>query len=231
MTIICGTDFSENAQHAVRVAAAFARAQKELLVLVHACDDEPAIGTVDAWSKAAEGRLEDAARVLRAGGLEVETRVLVGTPDEELAKIGEALRAALIVVGFLGRRSAERWRAGSLPARLARSTAVPVLLVRDAEAFEASARGERPLRVLVAADFSLASDAAVAWSSSLRLLGPCQITLLHSYDPAREWSRFGIPGRPMVDGSAEIETILVRDLTARAARVLPEGAVEVRGIP
>jgi len=40
MTIICGMDFSENAQHAVRVAAAFARAQKELLVLVHTRDDE-----------------------------------------------------------------------------------------------------------------------------------------------------------------------------------------------
>ena len=40
MTIIRGTDFSENAQHAVRVAAAFARAQKELLVLVHTRDDE-----------------------------------------------------------------------------------------------------------------------------------------------------------------------------------------------
>jgi len=162
MTIVCGTDFSENAQHAVRVAAAFARAKKVLLVLVHARDDEPAIGAVDAWSKAAEGRLEDTARVLRASGLEVESQVLVGTPDEELARVGEALRAVLIVVGFLGRRSAERWRAGSLPARLARATAVPVLVVRDAEAFEASARGERPLRALVAVDFSVASDAAVA---------------------------------------------------------------------
>jgi len=230
MAIVCGTDFSENAQQAVRVAAVFARAEKEPLVLVHVRDDEPAVGTVDAWSKAALGRLEDTARVLRAGGLEVDTRVLVGTPDEKLAEIGEALRAALIVVGFLGRRSAERWRAGSLPARLARSTAVPVLVVRDAEAFEASARGERPLRALVAADFSLASDAAVTWSSSLRLLGPCEITLLHSYDPVREWSRFGIPGRPVVDGSAEIETIFVRDLKARAADVLSEGAVEVRAV-
>jgi nucleotide-binding universal stress UspA family protein len=104
-------------------------------------------------------------------------------------------------------------------------------VVRDAGAFEASARRERPLRALVAADFSLASDAAVGWSSCLRRLGPCEITLFHSYDPVREWSRLGAPGRPSVQGSPEIEAILLRDLRARVAAVLSDGAVEVRVIP
>ena len=234
MAVICGTDFSENAQHAVRVAVAFARALREPLVLVHVIEDGAATGAgelVDAWSNAAQGRLEEIAQSLRSAALRVDTRVVVGTPDEKLAEIAETLRACLLVVGFLGRRSAERWRAGSLPARLARSTAVPVIVVRDAAAFEASARGERPIRVLVPADFSLASDAAVGWLGSLRRLGPCEITLLHRYDPVREWSRLGVPGRASIEGSSEIEAILLRDLRARSAGVLSGDAASLRVIP
>ena len=140
MTVVCGTDFSENAQHAVRVAAAFGRAWQETLVLVHVVEEGTlpagARAVADAWSIAARGRLEEIAKSLRGGGLEVEARVVVGTPDEKLAGIGETPGVRLVVVGFLGRRSADRWRAGSLPARLARSIAVPVLVVKDAEAFE-----------------------------------------------------------------------------------------------
>jgi nucleotide-binding universal stress UspA family protein len=185
----------------------------------------------DAWSIAARGRLEEIAKSLRGGGLEVEARVVVGTPDEKLAEIGETPGVHLAVVGFLGRRSADRWRAGSLPARLARSIAVPVLVVKDAEAFEACARGGRPLRVLLAADLSLASDAAVGWLGSLRRLGPCEITLLHSYDPVREWSRLGVRGRASIEGSPEVEAILLRDLRARLKGVLADDEVAIRILP
>lgn len=228
MTVVCGTDFSGGAGQAMRVASAFARAFGERLVLVHVVEDG---ASVDASSSAAHTRLEEIASTLRSDGLEVEARVEVGTPDETLAEVVEALGASLVVVGFLGRRSAERWRAGSLPARLARSTPAPVVVVRDAECFEASARGERPLRVLVAVDFSLASDAALGWLGSLRRLGACAITLLHTYDPVHEWSRLGLPGRASPDGSSRIESALVRDLSERARDVVSEGTVSVRVMP
>lgn len=231
MTVVCGTDFSEGAQRAVRVASAFARSFAERLVLVHAIEGDLVAGAVATLSRAAEARLSDLARSLRDDGLEVDTRVEVGTSDEKLAEAAEQLHASLVVVGFLGQRSAERWRAGSLPARLGRSTPVPILVVRDAECFEASARGERPLRVLVAVDFSLASDVAIGWVASLRRLGPCEVMLFHSYDPVREWSRFGLPGRASIDGSVEIEAALVRDLGARAADVIDPAGFPVRVIP
>lgn len=234
MPLLCGTDFSENARHAVRAAAAFAHALQEPLVLAHVVEEGAAIGAgqiVEAWSRTAGEQLEEIARPLRSAGVPVETRVLRGTPDEKLAELAAALQASLLVVGFLGRRSAERWRAGSLPARLARGAAVPVLVVRDGSVFEASSRGERPLRVLLAADFSVASDAAVAWLAALGRLGPCEISLLHSYNPVREGPRLGVPGRPPSEDSPEIETHLLRDLRARVAGLLTDDSVSVRAIP
>jgi nucleotide-binding universal stress UspA family protein len=231
MSVVCGTDFSGGAHHAVRVAALFARSFAERLVLVYVVEDDLVAGPVATPSSAAQARLDEIARPLRDAGLEVDARIEVGNSDEKLADVAEQLQASLVVVGFLGRRSSERWRAGSLPARLGRSTPAPVVVVRDAEPFEASARGERPLRVLVTVDFSLASDAAVGWLASLRGLGTCELTLFHAYDPVREWSRLGLPGRASVGGSADIEAILVRDLSARAADLISMERVSVRVVP
>lgn len=231
MTVVCGTDFSIGADHAVRVACVFARSFAERLVLVHAVEEDLAAGAAAAHASAAQARLEEVARSLRGDGLEVATRIETGTPDEKLSEVAEQCEASAVVVGFLGRRSAERWRAGSLPARLARTTPAPLVVVRDAECFEAMERGQRALRVLVAADFSLASDAAVGWLDSLRRLGACEATLLHTYDPVREWSRFGVAGRASLDGSAQIETALVRDLGERIAGITSRDAISIRVIP
>jgi nucleotide-binding universal stress UspA family protein len=230
MPVVCGTDFSENAQQALRVAARLAGALKERLVLAHVVEREAlaeSAGLLDAWCRAAEQRLEAQAAPLRRE-LEVEARVLAGTPDECLAELAESVGAACVVVGFLGRRGAERWRSGSVPARLARSTPVPLLVVRDAEPFEAAASGERRLRVLVAADFSLASDVAVGWLPWLLRLGRCDVVLLHVYDPVREWSRLGLAGRPASEGSGEIESILLQDLQERTKTLVDEHGAQVR---
>jgi len=230
MPVVCGTDFSENAQQALRAAAALARALNEPLVLAHVVEREAiaeTAGIFDAWCRAAEQRLRDQAEPLRRE-IAVETQVLAGTPDERLAELGESLGASCLVVGFLGRRGADRWRSGSVPARLARTTSVPLVVVREAEPFEAAARGERALRVLVAADFSLASDAAVGWLPVLLRIGRCDVTLLHAYDPVREWARLGLPGKPASDGCSEIESILLRDLQERVRGLVDEDAAQLR---
>src|SRR5690606_33423936 len=193
MAIVCGTDFSEHAERAARVAAAFARAVGEPLVLVHVVD-LVALGWVDPslttrFTEVATERLADLATRLGNDGLEIETRALVGTPEDELATVAEERSALLLVVGVLGYRSEERWRIGSLATRLARSAPTPVLVVADAAPFEACARGERPLRVLVGADPSRSGEAAVGWLATLRRLGACDATLLHVYDPTREHAR------------------------------------------
>ena len=235
MSVVCGTDFSEYGARAVRVAACFARALGEPLVLAHVVD-LGALGwasdsITSQWTEAATRKLGEVAKPLAAQGLRVDTRALAGTPDEELAELAGALPARLVVVGVLGRRSPERWRVGSLAARLAQEAPVPVLLVSEAEPFEACATGERPLRVLVGTDFSRSSDAAVSWLATLRRLGTCDVTLLHLYDSAQQAARLGLSHDEDEATAREVDAMLTRDLGARIGELGGPGRTVLRAMP
>jgi nucleotide-binding universal stress UspA family protein len=230
LAIVCGTDFSTGAAHAVRAAAAFGRAFGERVVLVHVVD----LGAL-AWvaeslpeefARAAAERLTALAGSLSREGLEVEARALVGTPDEQLADVAREVSARLVITGVLGHRSAARWRVGSLAARLVRAAPAPVLLVADAAPFELCARGERALRVLVAGAPTASGDAAAGWLATLRRLGPCDALLLHVYDAAREQRRLGLG-----PGTEEVEAVLRRELEQRVGTPSGPGATEIRVAP
>ncbi|HSJ96318.1 MAG TPA: universal stress protein [Myxococcota bacterium] len=231
MAIVCGTDFSAGATHAVRAAAAFGRAFGERVVLVHVVDlgalAWAAESLPEEFARAAAERLAQLAGTLSREGLEVETRALVGTPDEQLADVAREVSARLVITGVLGHRSAARWRVGSLAARLVRAAPAPVLLVADAAPFELCARGERALRVLVAGAPTASGDAAAGWLATLRRLGPCDALLLHVYDAAREQRRLGLgPG-----AEVEVEAVLRRELEERVGTLPGPGATEIRVAP
>jgi nucleotide-binding universal stress UspA family protein len=235
VSVVCGTDFSDYGGRALRVAACFARAFGEPLVVAHVVD-LGALGWAasdaieSAWLEAARRKLDEVVAPWAAEGLAVEARVLSGTPDERLSELAGALPARLVVVGVLGRRSPQHWRVGSLAARLAQEAPAPVLMVSEAEPFEQCAKGERPLRVLVAVDFSRSSDAAVGWLATLRRLGPCDATLLHLYDPSRELARLGLP-RSDAESEREVEAVLTRDLGARVGELGGPGSTWIRATP
>src|SRR5690606_6716945 len=165
VAIVCGTDFSAGAAPAVRVASALARRLGE--ARVHVVDVGAVAGVArrlaDELAEAAAARLAELAASLEGEGLTVETRCLTGDPDERIAEVARETAATLVVAGVLGHRSSERWRVGSLATRLARAVPAPVLLVADAEPFERCARGERALRVLVAATPNASGAAAAGW--------------------------------------------------------------------
>ena len=166
MKIICGTDFSEHADQASRAAAALARRLGDTLVLAHVWDETLGEGLWDDFhdrmSAAVRNRLYDHAVRLRETGASVEEEILSGMPDVELAKLASRLDARLLVVGSLGRRSGE-WLLGSVAEHAAVLSPVPTLVVRSAVPFEAWARGERPLKVFVAFDFTGTAEAALRW--------------------------------------------------------------------
>ncbi|MEB2344498.1 MAG: universal stress protein [Deltaproteobacteria bacterium] len=212
MAIVCATDFSPGAEHGLRTAAAFARACGERLLLVHVTDLGALAWTgrklQDELSQAATARLAEVAAGLASGGLEVETRALVGRPDERIGELAREVSARLLVMGIVGHRPGPRWRVGSLATRLARAVPAPVLLAADAAPFEACAGGRRALRALVAVDASASGDAAAAALASLRRLGACDALLLHLCEPAGAATaraeleaRFGAPAGP---GTTEI---------------------------
>jgi len=218
MTIVCGTDFSEPAARASKVAALLAARRHAKLDLVHVLspDDSGEGPAKDAALRKAAAKLRAEAGELGSLGQHVQPDVVTGLPDEALPAQAEGRKAELLVIGALGRRLPSRWRLGTTAERTAQASSVPTLVVRDARPFEAWYRRERALRVVVAVDFSRRSDAALAWVASMRGLGPMDVTVLHVYSPGLERERLGLSVPAILGGSNhELEEIIARQLSHR----------------
>ncbi|MFB1481666.1 universal stress protein [Corallococcus sp. RDP092CA] len=221
MAIIVGTDFSDHSREAVRAAAAIAERTRTPLLLVHAA--EPGMLRRD-WPADRGGaiteleqRLAAEADGLRHEGLTVESRVLLGVPDEALVEHAAKTQARMIITAALGWRSETRWRLGGVPARVAQLSRCPFLMVRLAEPLLEWCQGRRPLRVAVGDDFSHSAEVALRWLPELRKVGPVELTVAHVYNPATEYGRLGLyRANPGPEG---LEVILERELRERLSRI------------
>lgn len=237
MAIVCGTDFSDDSARAELAAGYLAAKLGQPLHLVHAVDlgagerfDEPRAALVH-WA----GRhLARAAERLRVTGCQVDTHVESGPPDEVLLAVAERTGAGLVVTAAFSRKRARGDELGSHSDRIARRGDLPVLVVRDPDPFEAWARGERPLRVLLAVDFTVSSEGAIDWAAALVRAGGCEVIAAHIYWPPGEYRRLGLKGaRSFVQPDPEVTAALERDLRARLeARLDPalggEGAAALQ---
>ena len=222
--ILCGTDFSPAAEAAAGLAATLARRLDAPLQVLHAA--------THAVESSVTERLEREAVRLRATGATVQAEIARGLPDEQLVVRAQPGRCRLLVVGALGGRTAGRWVLGSVAERAAERAAVPTLVTRAPEALAAWLRGERPLRVFVAFDFSRSAEAALGWVRELRELGPCTVITGYVFWPPEQRARLGGTGPlPLEGGSAEVLAMIQRDIRARAAEVLGHGDFEVRAEP
>jgi len=197
--IVCGTDFSPAAHAAATVAAQLAvRAGTSLELLCATGDRDTAAqmanppATLDPSSRAALMQAE-VARVMTLG---VSAR---GTLDASLPDRALALRArepatSLLVVGAVGHTFLERVVLGSVAERVAMESVKPVLVVRDDPAWGSWARGERPLRVLVAFDVGASASRALDWVTWLQRCGDLQLSICWVVNPALENQRFGATG-------------------------------------
>ena len=225
--IICGTDFTENAHKAARAAAAIAGRLNLPVVLVHAIE-APGLGASHAealeylTAGSRESLLEEVAR-LRKAGVTVEALSPNGRADEILVKLAREGQTRLITVSSLGWRGTERWLLGSVAERTAERATVPTLVVRDAEPFEAWARGERPLKVFAAFNFTVTSEAALNWVKELHSIGPCDVTVGYVDWPSEQRARLGARGPlPLTSNPPEVQALLDRDLRTRVAQLLGE---------
>ena len=232
MAILCGTDFSENSQNALTVAAKLAARMHMPLHLLHAANASSAWSSREPDSEVfqrAERKLVRDAERLRAIAGECQIHVLPEPPDEALLELAAKVGAKLIVIAALGRRRAGRWQIGSHAERLAQRSHVPVLVVRAAEPFEAWVDGKRPLRILLGTDPSLSAEAALRWVSELKSFGPCDVTALHLYWPPSQFSRLGLHGvRSYADPDPEVTKTLTRELSARVASAFDPAEVKIR---
>ena len=177
--ILCGTDFSENAQQATEVAAALAARLGAKLILAHSLDERgeiPAHLRPQLRDCLGAQLTAESARVRALGG-EVEERLIDGVPDDGLLALAAKSGAQSIVLAASGTGALGRWMLGSVAEKTAESAPIPTLVIRSAQPLLEWARGQRPLRILAGVDFTANSEAALRWIAGLRAIGPCEITL------------------------------------------------------
>lgn len=233
MPIICGTDFSERARAAQEVAAALvSRLGAGELWLAHVLDASAgSLGSAaaEALKVAAERRLRSESELLsQRAGVRVQHIVLAGPASDALLEFAKDQQASLVVVGSEGHSASFILRVGGTSERLARSSPIPVLVVRDGSPFDVWTKGERPLRVLLAVDWSRSSDAAIRWVAGLRQSAEVDVVAGYVYR-GEGATRYGLGFRhPIVEPDPEAEALLVRDLEARVGKLGGRGLTAFR---
>ena len=211
--LLCGTDFSPTAGQAANVAVALAQRLQVPLELVH-------VSVIPAYPPIRKDLRAEAARLRRAGAV-VQEALLNGNADEELVKRASPDSCRLLVVSSLGKRASHRWLLGSISERTAERASVPTLVVRDAASFEAWTRGKRPLKVFVAFNCTVTSEAALVWVKELQAIGPCDVVVGYVDWPPEQRARLGGAGSlPLVGNLPDVQTVLERDVRARAVELL-----------
>jgi nucleotide-binding universal stress UspA family protein len=227
MTIVCGTDFSDNAAQAARAAASIARCLHDRLELVHVLSDPagagiPALGVI--YAPRHELLAEQAGKLAGEFSIAVNPVVLEGPADERLVEFTREAKARLLVVSSLGARKQEHWRVGSVAERVLQRSDIPVLVVRESASIEQWAEGKRALRILLGVDLGQSARAALRWVEALRQIRPCDVRVVQVAWPIGEQSRFGLKGPTELEGlRPELHALLDRDLRAWVGSVSGEG--------
>ncbi len=235
MTIVCGTDFSVNAEPALAAARALAARLGEAEVwLVHAMDPALASSAEDGPSEhALRNRLEaTAVRLSAEGGPRLRVALERGSAAEVLLDVAQAHRAALVVVASRGHGRSSRFRLGGNSERVAAAADVPVLVVRDATPFVAWAEGTRPLRVLLGVGEPADSEPAVEWVKRLRAHGACDVVAGRVYDEWEARRRYGLgPPRDLERADPEVERLVRRDLERFVGDLGGAGTTRLVAVP
>ena len=216
--LLVATDFSPIADAALERAVAIAKVHHARITLAYAeaVVDAGPVGESDNAAVAELGALaaalkEDERRQLeqrldqiRGHGLEVDTAIRTGSPDEAITELARSINANLIVVGTHGRSGVARFLLGSVAELIVRRASCDVLVSRGTTT---SGMFERPL---VATDFSAAAERALL--STMDLVGPgVPIQLVHAWQyPVGSW------GLSML-GAHSSAASTVRDAITRTA--------------
>jgi len=175
MTIVCGTDLSDNANQAVNAAFALARLRHDReLVITHVLAEDAGDQGDDA--AAARDHLATciaAASTDRVPAARIE--MVAGPAVESLVATTETEGGDLLVVSSRGHGDRSLMSLGGISGGVVHSTTIPVLIVRDARPLTEWAAGRRPLRVMIGLDESASCDPAIAQLHQLRALGPVDV--------------------------------------------------------
>jgi nucleotide-binding universal stress UspA family protein len=197
--ILCGDDFSENAVRAASVAGALAKKLSVRLVLTHVCErSSNDFAAMYDWARYFDGAqhcLRSDTIRLAEEGVEVNEELPVGMPAAKgILKMIDERRPSLVVLSSVSKATWSRWTLGSVADEVIKLSWVPTLIIRDPVPLQRWIKGDRPLKVFIAFDFSDASATALRWATQLQRIGPCHFTLGYVDWPPAEANRLdGIP--------------------------------------
>jgi nucleotide-binding universal stress UspA family protein len=133
-TILHPTDFSENCDHALQMAAALARDYGAQLVVLHVQSIPVAVygygeGVLPPATEARD-ELWEKLQMINPPGVSVGHRLAEGNAVEEILRTANEVHADLIVMGTHGRRGLTRLLMGSVAELVVRRALCPVLTMR-----------------------------------------------------------------------------------------------------
>ena len=142
-SIVVGTDGSDTAGQAVDEAIDLAKAVGARLCVVSAYEPVPQARLREEARQApsdlqwmvnpreeVDTTLSDAAELVRAAGVEVETFAREGAPADAILDVAEERDADLIIVGNKGMTGARRFLLGSVPNKVSHHAPCSVLIIR-----------------------------------------------------------------------------------------------------
>jgi nucleotide-binding universal stress UspA family protein len=185
--ILVPLDGSSLAEQAIPVAARLARASAGSLVL---CRAVPELGGYAAGADAleAESYLTQMVQSPQLAGLTTQATAPGGPPAGAILQAVSDFGADTVIMNSHGRSGLSRWLLGSVAERVARSSPVPMLIVRGLDPIIWAQPSGGVERMLVGLDGSLRAEEVLA--PALQTLGalvgsaPAQLTLVRVVTPA-----------------------------------------------
>lgn len=220
--IVCGTDFSETASEAAKIAAMIASRLNVPLKLIFSRDPlsiSPPPEIAKNLDENYQKRIKEEAHKLEKCGAQVEGVLCHGSPAESLVKVAQDSKARLLIVGWFGVNS--RWRIGSTAQRVCEFSPVPTLVIQDPEPFKKWLNKEQALKIFVGTDFSISANKALRWVKELMQIAPCEITATYISQPGEEAQRLGgVSPLLLVGNPPDVQLILERDLREKVDTIL-----------
>lgn len=189
-SVIVGTDGSETAQRAVRVAAGLAERLGVGLVVASAYErtttadlgpaseraEMPGDAQLASGYRGASERVQDASTEARriASDVEVEPTAVDGEAAEELLTLAERRQDPLLVVGNQGMTGSRRFLLGSVPNKVSHHAPCDVLIVRTG----GGRTDDVPRTVLAATDGSATATRALERAIALVAALGAELTVL-----------------------------------------------------
>jgi nucleotide-binding universal stress UspA family protein len=237
MKIVCATDFSPPARAALDLAVQLASGFHDSIELVHVLDLSGSAGALVAASQeqrleilrnqAEEGLAAEVARVDRPN-LTIMTEVKLGATIEQLRTCSHAAQVRLMVLGSHGRKGEARLFLGSVAESVTRAAGCPVVVTRGLGHRPAGLAGDRRLQILVLADGSPSSEAALDFCRGLRAGMACDLTFVQPFWREAEALRFGVDAGEEGRAPGDLRALLERELRRWVGPMPGEGALHLR---